>query len=885
MTDISCRVIFTIKDFQDNIIAQSITDSIVITDDHKTHASSAVIPPPGAMFIDSNPLSGVGMFGREPLENYGPAPSRNAYSTTDLQGLQQNFNPHIHNTLMSPFAAPPQSSQTTSTTMTPRNLSRQVSPSTPSGPVHKKRKASISGKIPDMLTMTRIQTSQGASGPHHGWTSSAPVNATLSAGASPYTPSYSSFTGSQIRTYGGVPTSTPTQLNTNPPTPSSNETGFNFANRSQSLDNLQAAQQMMTAPNSTVPSRIQSRVPSPVTTPTMETIHQSHVQAATNSLYGLPNSLNPQRPPTIHKLIPNEGTKAGGIEVTCLGSGFCQGLEVMFGDSLATTTTYWGETSLVCLLPPAIRAGVVPVTFKHHYQQQLQLLRYPSPPLPKQQVYFKYIDDDEQEILRHALALVNQKMNGKVEDVGDFARRIVNSPTAGQGSWSGASAQGGDQQRQSTILQAHFSASVNLETALLKCLDLIDIDDSPYHARLDLRRANGQSILHMSSSVGYHRLVAGLLARGANPDLRDTNGMSPMHMASLNGHPQIVRRLRLAGGDPTLRSLLGYTPADMASSQDVLDAVRALHHHSRSRSAGTNSLRYQSRGSSTTSLRSLWEAPSVYESMDLQDSGAKDRSEDIPGDEDVDGSQAQHIASPVPLWAKSRRNSADLAQSLLEKHGPERLAESAGLLSPAMAAWRDHIAAQIHHFQQNVNWTLPHLQIPALPPMPNLPDYQTYPMVRRISSLVPQRSPRLGSSSGASPDAKDNDYRWWELLTGVASIPQASSLPPAYEEIYPEPSRDDLERKNMSTARAAADALLDQKCAVNFDDTKPRSSSTMKAKLEMEHQEQLRSSHARKVKRLRSDRNLFFIWVCPPLLLIHSSCTFIYNNYRSQYSL
>jgi hypothetical protein len=121
-------------------------------------------------------------------------------------------------------------------------------------------------------------------------------------------------------------------------------------------------------------------------------------QAVANGLYGMPLTLNPHRLPTIHKMIPNEGPKAGGIEVTCLGSRFCQGLEVMFGETKATTTTYWGETSLVCLLPPAAIPGTVPVTFKHQYQQQ-QMQQYPTPPIPKQQAFFKYVDDDESQLI------------------------------------------------------------------------------------------------------------------------------------------------------------------------------------------------------------------------------------------------------------------------------------------------------------------------------------------------------------------------------------------------------------------------------------------------------------------------------------------------------
>ena len=839
------------------------TNPIVITDDHKTHAPSTVVPPPGSLFVDSIPLSGAGVFAREPLENYGPAPFRNAHSTTDLQSLQQqHFNPQIPRQAMSPFAVPPHSSQTTSTTLTPRSRSRQASPSTQAGPLHKKRKASGSGKVPDGLTMTRLQTSQGSNGPNQSWTTHTPSNGTVSAGASPYTSNYPSFVGSQDRSYGGPGTSAPGPVHTDPSTPNSNENGFfTPANRSQSMDNLSAVQQMFSAPSSARPSR----VPSPVTVPNnANATHPGHAQAVMNSLYGLPSSLNPQRPPTIHKLIPGEGTKAGGIEVTCLGSGFCQGLEVMFGDSLATTTTYWGETSLVCLLPPALHAGLVPVTFKHYYHQQLQMPRYHSPPLPKQQVYFKYVDDDEQELLRHALALVHQKMTGRVEDAGEIARRIVNAQPTGPGSWNGSSSQGSDQQRHTAAIQARLAVSPDLEAALLKCLDLIDLDDSPYQARLDLRRANGQSILHISASLGYHRLLAGLLARGANPDLRDLNGMSPMHMASLNGHSQIVRRLRLAGGDPTLRSLSGFTPADMASSQDVLDAVRALHHHSRSRSAGASALPYQSRGSSTTSLRSLWEAPSVFESTDLESPVPKHRRDDASDGEGASGSQAKAMVAPAhQLWARSRRNSAAIDQVLMVEHTPVQLTGATGLLSPAiaMAAWRDQLAVQIQHFQHSVNWTLPNLQIPTLPPMPNLPDYQTYPMVRRISSLVPQRASRPGTSSSGNRDVKESDYRWWDILTGTASSP------PAYEEIYPESDLRDLEKKRASAARATTDALLDHKCATNFDQVDAESSFVVGTMADREilptkeQQGQSTSDHARKVKRLRSDRKLFFIWV------------------------
>ena len=81
---------------------------------------------------------------------------------------------------------------------------------------------------------------------------------------------------------------------------------------------------------------------------------------------------------------------------------------------------------------------------------------------------------------------------------------------------------------------------------LLRCLDLIDLDDSPNTPRLNYRRPSGQTMLHFACSLGLHRFVAALLARGANPEPRDKGGFTPMHFAAMHGHPQIVRRLILS---------------------------------------------------------------------------------------------------------------------------------------------------------------------------------------------------------------------------------------------------------------------------------------------------------------------------------------------------
>jgi hypothetical protein len=859
------QVIFTIKDYQDRVIAQEMTSSIMITDDHKTHNLPALSnqtsnTSDGQLFSGTGAFPSDGMFDMSSGPVGSMAPFRLSHSSSDLQSMQRNFNMQFPAPMSMAGSSHP--SQTTSATMTPRSLSRQTSPSAPSGqPTSKKRKASGSGKVPSGLAMTRLETTDAGQASAPG-----PLSVVTSSAPSPFTPNLSSFpVSTEQQTFGQQPSTIsniPQQYNTGPPTPNSNDqVFFSNANRSQSMENL-AMHQLYSAPTSAHPSR----APSPNGLRNSVQAYQQQqaqiAQAVANGLYGMPLALNPHRPPTIHKLIPNEGPKTGGIEVTCLGSGFCQGLEVMFGDSKATTTTFWGETSLVCLLPPSAFAGTVAVTFKHQHQQQ-QMQPYPTPPIPKQQAFFKYVDDDEQQIIRTALSVLGHKMTGKMEDVRDLARRIVGDGPSSWGSSTGHSPTGGAGGNSNVSGFNAATFGVDVEATLLRCLDLIDLDDSPNMPRLNLRRASGQTMLHLACSLGLHRFVAALLARGANPEPRDKGGFTPMHFAALHNHPQIVRRLMLSGADPTVRSLQGYTPSDMATSDEVLRAARRIEHHTRTRSGGS----LRSRTSSATSLRSVWEPASSPPPLDhaLSDDSSDDGNE--YEDEDADA------ANDGAFWMRSsRRPSTQKSRSaslVPEKDPVLELPTQGGLASPtaaAMTAFRDQLAAQIQHLQQTM-----HLNLPNLPQMPTLPDYQAYlptnPMVRRISNLVGNRQ---------DSTTKEQDYRWWDLFS--STIPAA---PPAYEDIFPQ---GDVDTKRASAAQAAADTVADNKCAEIFDLTEAESSTTAGQKkrpvvvgtvrigqnhtVTREQQDQLRLAHAKKVKKLRSDRNLFFIWVClSPFLL------------------
>ncbi|CAG8953965.1 hypothetical protein HYFRA_00009064 [Hymenoscyphus fraxineus] len=857
------QVIITIKDWKDRVIAQEITTSIMITDDHKTHIMPTLTTQTstgsdGQLYSMAGPFPNDGTLSAGPV---GGGNFRLTHSTTDLQSMAGNFNMQYPQATNMNVASHP--SQTTSATMTPRNGSRQTSPITSTGPLSKKRKASgsMQGKVPSGLEMTRLETGHSPGQIQTGLNISTPSTA-----VSPFTPHLSSFPMSDVpfgQSASNV-SSMPQQYNTGPPTPNSNDHMFlGNNNRSISMENLvMAGHPLFSAPVSAHPSRAPS--PNSLRNGPSSYPHQPPQtgQASANGIYGMPLNINHQRPPTIHKLIPGEGPRAGGIEVTCLGSGFCQGLEVMFGDAKATTTTFWGETSLVCLLPPSAFPGIVPVTFKFQHQQQ-QMQSYAAN-MPKSTASFKYVDDDEQQLIRTALAVLGHKMTGKMEDIRDLARRIVGD---GNPSWGGSSASpsgGSGGQQMSGFNAATFG--VDVEATLLRCLDLIDLDDSPHMPRLNLRRTSGQTMLHLACSLGLNRVVAALLARGANAEARDKGGYTPMHFAALHGHPQIVRRLMLSGADPTLRSLQGFTPSDMATSEEVLRVTRRVENHTRRRSGSS----MKSRSNSATSLRSVWEPLTRPESSD--DSAVSD---DSDGDNEYEDEDAD-AANEGAFWMRSiRRMGGQNAKSEDSDEKPIlELPDHPGLASPsaAMTAFRDHVSAQIQQIQRTMQGNLrnlPQMQMPALP------DYQNYlganaPMVRRISNLVHRQDGANVANAGAGANVpKEHDYKWWDLFSGT--VPAA---PPAYEDIFP----GDADTKRESATRAAADAAADNKCTELFDQAE---SSTAAQKRPMvletvrigkehivtrEQQDRLRLAHAEKVKRLSRDRNLFFIWI--PLLTV-----------------
>ncbi|KAJ9666093.1 SPT3 Dosage dependent suppressor of Ty-induced promoter mutations-like protein [Coniosporium apollinis] len=871
---IGFQVIFTIKDWQGRLVAQAITDSILITDDHKTHNTSGSLNGLAAL-ADSTQFASdtIGFPEQTEMMPSSLQTSRQWHSTNNLDALRRN----------QPQFASSQNlvglqnfhSHSTNTSATPRNLSRQASPSSQSGP-NKKRKGSASSArpIPPSLSMTRLNDAATMQVPPVA--SAGPTIAGPSSNPLPWGPNTSGFRSPEDQSFAMAPVTVP-HFNTGPPTPTSNPGLITPGHRSGSTD---YPFQFYSAPSSAHPSRAAS----PVATnrPAMSAFQQHQQQQAQfasglgNAINGLPfggdlQQQQQQQPqiqqpqhqsssPKLLKVLPSEGPITGGIEVTCLGTNFHHGLEVFFGDNVATTTTCWGSSSLVCLLPPTLRAGPVPVTLR----QRGPLGPAPQPSAPS--TFFNYVDTAEQQLFETALRFLCHKQTGSTDNYQQFARSVINSAaTSSWGPPAGQAPNSGMQGYQAANFRAAGLRGIDTEQTLVNCLEKADVDDSPYEARINMRSATGATMLALAASLGYSRFVAGLLARGANPDARDKGGFTPLMFAAMRGHAQIVRRLILRGADPMMRSLRGFMAVDFTASDEMLNALQRVQHHTRSRSAGAYSPR--GRTGSGASVHSVWNPSSPSQSSGYSS---------MYSDEDEEQHSNLSATQATPeIWIQSRRNSAALlSNDVLPLSTPPL--DHTRPMSPAaaMAAWGDHLATQLQQFQQSMQWHLPNFQLPALPPMPNLPDYQAHPMVRRISSLMPHTiQSRSASATSDAPTVTPANYSTRDLFSTPV-------LPPSYEEIYPDNVDKDLDIKKSSMLQVAAETLLDQTCAERFDAADAGGSSKVapvgtlaeidvkigKQSLSKEQQQQLRKAHAQRLKKIRSDRNLFFLWL--PLLLI-----------------
>ncbi|KAI8816046.1 uncharacterized protein EV422DRAFT_501642 [Fimicolochytrium jonesii] len=249
----------------------------------------------------------------------------------------------------------------------------------------------------------------------------------------------------------------------------------------------------------------------------------------------LPSSGSIVNPPAINKLIPAEGPVHGGLEITILGSGFYDGMTVMFGAIPATRTQFWSETTLVCTLPPAPAPGVVPVLLRE--SQQLMNSEDNS------DVVFTYKDDSDRALMELALQVLGLRMTGKLEDARQIAMRIVSDPTGNAGA-SGTAAGNGDLR------------GADLERLILQNLCESELcatsgtRTSTQHSILlqECRRVRTpktqHTLLHLAVFARMSSLAKWLVANKlVDVDAVDASGFSALHLAAWMGLWSVARAL------------------------------------------------------------------------------------------------------------------------------------------------------------------------------------------------------------------------------------------------------------------------------------------------------------------------------------------------------
>jgi len=260
-----------------------------------------------------------------------------------------------------------------------------------------------------------------------------------------------------------------------------------------------------------------------------------------NDMNMINDVLSIENDPIIKRIIPAQGPVVGGIEITLLGSNFKPGMNVKFGSNIALATQVWSESTIVTYLPPASQAGPVLVTFENSsYDIQKSSI--------SNQI-FTYIDDTDRQLIELALQIVGLKMNGKLEDAKNIAKRIVgNNQMEGGNTSNSGSTSAVNQQLQlnwmtiaSNKIKDLSKSTHNHEEILIKFLMMMKIPNSPITTpNWAICNNEGQTMIHLACFRNYNRLCSYLIQNGSRFDYKDNNGFQPINYGFIKGHRKII---------------------------------------------------------------------------------------------------------------------------------------------------------------------------------------------------------------------------------------------------------------------------------------------------------------------------------------------------------
>lgn len=356
------------------------------------------------------------------------------------------------------------------------------------------------------------------------------------------------------------------------------------------------------------------------------------------------SSLANDNKPFIQRVIPSQGPIKGGIEVTLLGSNFKPDMVVKFGENKALSIQCWSDSTLVTYLPPASKPGQVLVSVFQKDETNPELLNNMS----NSRAIFTYVDDTDQQLIELALQIVGLKMNGKLEDARNIAKRIVGSDG---GSSNGSTPNSNISPNNAYSLQGATSQVYHSDEMLIvKVVKLLNPSSN-----ISMCSADGQTMLHLACLKGYFQLVSALVKKGARVNVEDRFGFTPLHFACVNGDVKTIEFLVQCKADVSIVARNGISAHDIYFSEHVMnhsqhngyeesilehltDEPENFEFGSFSRKMSTTS--FQSSSFDIESLDSLDDGFQVHVSKLVQDTLSDDSEYESSNYEDSSGSEA-----------------------------------------------------------------------------------------------------------------------------------------------------------------------------------------------------------------------------------------------------
>ncbi|KAG0672650.1 hypothetical protein C6P45_000081 [Maudiozyma exigua] len=280
--------------------------------------------------------------------------------------------------------------------------------------------------------------------------------------------------------------------------------------------------------------------------------------------------------PILQRVIPAKGPTSGGIEVTLLGSNFKDGLKVKFGNNLALSTQCWNDSTMVTYLPPTQSPGQVIVTIQDPDNELIDdqdrsinsdpsLLPFHNNNSTLQNSIFTYTDETDRQLIELALQIVGLKMNGKLDDARNIAKKIV-----GTGDNTNDDPSPGNSTNNNITNQYNYNNELNDENLIIQVIKSMNRTTT----HLSMCDTLGRTLLHLATVNGYYNLSLLLIKSGVHLDVEDSFGFTPLHFAAIGGDYKVINLLLSCKAHINLKDNKHQTPRQMFINNNFISKTK-----------------------------------------------------------------------------------------------------------------------------------------------------------------------------------------------------------------------------------------------------------------------------------------------------------------------